>query len=70
MWYNKHMVNKDYSLFAGVIFAIIAVLHVLRIVFGWEAMIAGWSVPMWLSWIALLIAGYLGYTGFMLSRKR
>lgn len=63
------MSQKTFSLTAGVIFSLIALLHVLRLVFGWEAIIGGWAVPTWLSWVAMLIAGYLSYQGFRLSRK-
>jgi len=27
------------------------------------------SVPMWASWIAVIVAGYLAYEGFRLARK-
>ena len=63
------MSQKTFSLTAGVIFSLITLLHVLRLVFGWEAIIGGWAVPTWLSWVAMLIAGYLSYQGFRLSRK-
>jgi hypothetical protein len=28
-----------------------------------------WAVPMWVSWVALLIAGFLAFEGFRLSRR-
>ena len=62
------MSTKTYSLTVAVIFGIIAVLHALRILLGWDAAIGGWAVPMWLSWLALIIAGYLSYMGYKLSR--
>ena len=63
------MNTKTYSLVTGVIFLIIAVMHALRIVYGWEAMIGGWAVPIWFSWIGVLLAGFLSYTGITSSRK-
>lgn len=63
------MSQKTFSLAAGVIFSLIAMLHILRIVFGWEAILGAWAVPMWASWVAMVIAGYLAYEGFRLSRK-
>ncbi len=63
------MNQKTFSLTAGVIFSLVALLHVLRLVFGWEAIIAGWVVPPWLSGVAMLIVGYLSYEGFRLSGK-
>ena len=61
------MNDKLFHLMAGAIFALVALGHVLRIYFGWPAVIAGWSVPMWLSWIAVIVAGGLAY--FALSLK-
>ena len=60
--------QKNYLLVTAVIFLIIAVLHLLRIVLGWHAEIGGWTVPMWLSWIAVLVAGFLSYSGFKFSK--
>ena len=53
------MNQKTFSLTAGVIFSLVTLLHVLRLLFGWEAIITGWAVPTWFSWGAILIAGYL-----------
>jgi hypothetical protein len=54
--------------------SLIALLHLVRIIFGWSAMLGSWSVPMWLSWVALIVTGALAYFGFSLatqsSRKR
>lgn len=57
------MHHDTYRKFTGGIFAIIAVLHLLRVVNSWPAQIASFTVPMWLSWVALLLAGYLAYSG-------
>jgi len=62
------MTQRVFIRVAGVVFLAIAVLHLLRLVFGWEAVIAGWSVPQGLSWIALLVSGALALTAFKLNR--
>ena len=62
------MRQKTFTKTAGVIFAVIAVLHLLRILLGWEAIIGGWHVPVWLSWLALVVSGVLAYTAFTLRR--
>jgi len=62
------MSKKDFSLIAGIIFIVIAILHVLRLIMAWPASIGGWNVPMWLSWIALIVAGFLGIQGFKFSK--
>ena len=62
------MKQKTFTLTTGIVFSIIAVLHVLRLLLGWEAVIGGWDVPLWVSWIALLLSGYLAYSAFKLSK--
>ncbi len=61
--------QKTYFNLVSIIFSIIAVLHLLRIILGWHAEIGGWVVPMWLSWVALIMAGYLAFAGFKLGKK-
>ena len=51
------MKQRSYTLFSAWLFAAIAVLHALRLFGGWEARIAGWDVPQWVSVAALLISG-------------
>lgn len=62
------MKQKTFTLTTGAVFSIIAVLHALRLLFGWEAMIGGWDVPLWVSWAATAVSGYLAYTAFKLRR--
>lgn len=50
---------KPFTIIAIVIFALVAVLHVLRLIFGWEAVINGMVVPIWASVLAIIIAGGL-----------
>ena len=57
------MDQKMFNSVAGIIFLAIAVLHLVRIVSGWEAVIGGFVVPMWVSSAAVIVAGYLSYSG-------
>ena len=50
------------------IFVVVAIAHLLRLIFGWSVEIGGWSVPFWVSWIGVLVPGALAYFGFMLKR--
>lgn len=40
------MNQKIFSTITLVIFSLIALLHALRLVYGWSAVIGGWEVPM------------------------
>ena len=50
---------KPFTTIASVIFSLVAVLHVLRLIFGWQAVIDGLVIPMWASVVGLIIAGGL-----------
>jgi hypothetical protein len=63
------MDQKTFALVAGVIFALVALLHVLRLFMGWPMVIGSWSVPMWLSWAGLIIAGGLSVLGLRLAMR-
>ncbi|MDE3016257.1 MAG: hypothetical protein KGI29_04965 [Pseudomonadota bacterium] len=62
------MTQKAYSLIVGIIFTIVALVHVWRLAAGWDIIIDGWLVPMWVSWIGLIVPGILGFFGFRYSR--
>jgi hypothetical protein len=63
------MNQKTFSLVAGMIFLLVAVMHVLRLALKWEVVLNGWSVPMWVSWLALVIAGFLAFEGLKLGGR-
>lgn len=63
------MRTKTYALSSGLVFSVLAVLHLTRIVTQWEAVIIGWEVPLWVSWVALLIAAALAYHGLKIFSK-
>ncbi len=64
------MNDKLFHLIAGTIFALVALLHVLRIYMGWPVVVGGWSAPMWVSWIGLIVAGGLAYFALSLKSHR
>lgn len=39
------MSQKTFSLVAGLIFLVVAVLHILRLAMGWHVVIAAWTIP-------------------------
>ena len=63
------MDHRAFSMVSGVIFALVALLHLIRIWYGWPAVIGGWSVPMWVSWIAVLVAAGLAYFGLRFASR-
>lgn len=63
------MSQKTFSLTAGVIFSLIALAHLFRVAFTVEWIVQGRTIPMWLSWVAVFLAGYLAYEGFRQGKK-
>ena len=63
------MSEKTFSAIAAVIFGLVALLHLLRLVMGWSIVIATWSLPMWLSWVGLVVAGALSYFGMRIASR-
>jgi len=62
------MNQRNFNQFTSVLFTAIFVVHALRLFYGWGAGINGWEAPMWLSWVALFVSGFLAWTAYKLSR--
>jgi hypothetical protein len=60
------MSRKTYFLVTGIVFVLVALAHALRIYMDWLVLIADWSVPKSVSWIALVIAGGIALLAFRL----
>jgi len=61
--------NKWYYTASAIAFTVIAIAHLARIVWMMEAEIAGYEVPLWISGVAVVVAGYLATRGFMEAHK-
>jgi uncharacterized membrane protein YhaH (DUF805 family) len=66
---RQRMNRKSYLLVTAIVFSVIGLLHLLRIILGWEAAIGGWTVPLWLSWLALIVSAVFAYFGFTHARS-
>jgi putative flippase GtrA len=62
--------NKNTALMiAGVIFGLISLIHLLRILLTVEITIAGYLIPIWVSWAGFIVAFILSLLMFMARRK-
>ena len=50
---------RPFSTIAAVVFVVVAALQLLRFSLGWEVLVNGWSIPLWASVIAFLVASAL-----------
>lgn len=57
---------KPFSTVAVMLFSLVALVHLLRIVLGWEVTVDGIFIPLWVSVIACVGAAVLA---FMLWRE-
>ncbi|OGH15925.1 MAG: hypothetical protein A3C30_03755 [Candidatus Levybacteria bacterium RIFCSPHIGHO2_02_FULL_40_18] len=62
------MKQNDYIRVTGIIFLVIAVLHVLRIFTGFDVEINDYELPVWVSIVGAAIAGYLAYSSQKLKK--
>jgi hypothetical protein len=62
------MSQRSFLLVSAIVFTLVFLLHVLRLVYGWGAMIGGWTVPVWVSWIGVVVSGFLALEGFRLRK--
>lgn len=59
--------NKS-LLLASAVFGVIALVHLLRSVFGWPASINNFVVPVYLSYLVVVVAGYLAFHMYKASK--
>jgi hypothetical protein len=64
---GEAMDPRAFSILVGIIFALVALLHLARIIMGWPILISDWSVPMWVSWIGFIVAGGLAFFALSLG---
>ncbi len=62
------MRQKEYCAVSGVLFAMVALAHLLRILYGMSVQIDEYDVPMLLSWIGLIVPASLAVWAFRINR--
>jgi hypothetical protein len=50
---------KPFTMIAVALFALIAVAHLFRLFAGWEVVVAGYVIPVWVSQVGLVVAAGL-----------
>ncbi|MDH3304789.1 MAG: hypothetical protein OEM50_03910 [Gammaproteobacteria bacterium] len=61
------MGHKQYCVVSGTLFALVALAHLLRIVYGMSIQVDDYVVPMLVSWVALIIPGALAVWAFRIK---
>lgn len=60
---------KAYCAVSGILFTLVALVHLLRIVFEMPIRVDETDVPMMVSWVGLVVPGGLAFWAFQLSRR-
>jgi hypothetical protein len=68
-WGSSDYMKKPFTLLAVLIFAIVAIVHLLRLIYGWEVTLNGVAVPLWASVLGIVIAAGLAVMLWRESRK-
>ena len=63
------MTIRTFCTLAAAIFALSPLLQLIRIVMDWSVTLNGVDVPFWVSWIAVTVAGALGFVGFRAAMR-
>ena len=59
---------RPYLQISGTLFGLIALGHLLRLFRHWPVDLAGYMVPLWASWVGLVLAGGLSVWALRLMR--
>ncbi len=62
------MTARSFAQLAAAIFTIVALMHIARLLTGWPVTIGTLSIPLWASWVGVVVAALLAWLGFKASR--
>jgi len=62
------MDRKTYFGVVSLVFVVIAVVHGLRVLNGWDANIGDWEIPLWVSYLSVVLGAYLAWTGYQFRK--
>jgi hypothetical protein len=57
--------SNSYAIVSALIFAVVAIMHVVRLINQWPVVIGPYNVSMNVSWVALVVAALIAIWGFM-----
>jgi len=54
----------------GIVFTAVCLAHLGRIAFGWDLVIGSFFAPGWISWLGIIVTGYLAYSSFHFAKQK
>jgi hypothetical protein len=61
--------HRVYLILSGSIFLLVAVLHLLRLIYHWPVVLGPWIAPYWASYVGLPVASGYCVWAYWLCRK-
>ena len=61
---------KSYLTLSALVFAIVALAHLMRAIQAWTIVVGPWTVPIAVSWIGAIAAAVLSGWAFSLARSK
>lgn len=61
--------QSRYAVVSGVLFGVIAVVQALRALYQWPVQVGDFDMPVWASWIALIVSGSMCIWAFRCDKK-
>lgn len=60
---------KSFTLTTGFFFLAAGLLHVVRIIYGWDLVFAGWNMPLWVSGAGAIFCFFLSFQSFKINSR-
>ena len=60
---------SKYDVVSGVLFGVVAVIQAVRALNQWPVHVGTFEVPVWVSWVAMIVTGSLCVWAFRSARK-
>ena len=61
---HKKEHRRAYTIVVGLLFLAVAVLHLARLIHKWDVHIGKLAIPLWVSWVIMIIMAGLSYWSF------
>jgi hypothetical protein len=63
------MNQKTYFLTAAILFTFAALIHLTRVIKGWDLQLGPYLIPVWLSGLLVILAGFSAFSSFKYYKK-
>jgi hypothetical protein len=61
---------KPFTTAASVVFGLVCLGHITRLCLGWDVMVNGLHIPLWLSLVGMLVTGVLAFMLWWEARSK